>query len=290
MMQNDGSRRELRARHPLRCALALGAALASGCATGVDVTEGELAEICATPNTTCSGGQGASVGNVGGSSSGTGGSSSGGSFGANGGTGAGTANGGSVSTGGTGGSGGTGGTGGTVNGTSGSGGTGAVQPLAEGECLPMSDVVISYRVRAAGATSNEPSMVLSVQNTAGASFDLSALAIRYWFTADGGGNFIPSVDYATLTGQGDIKSSVTVTFGQEFGSNYAELTFATGVGTVDAAGVREVQLRFHADPYQDMDQTNDFSFLSSATAATPNRNITPYLNDAQVGGCVPAGT
>ena len=58
---------------------------------------------------------------------------------------------------------------------------------------------------------------------------------------------------------------------------------------MDASGVRELQLRFHADPYRDMDQTNDFSFLSSATAATPNANITPYLNTEQVGGCVPVG-
>ena len=132
-------------------------------------------------------------------------------------------------------------------------------------------------------------MVLSVQNTAGASFELSALAIRYWFTADGGSNFIPAVDYATLAGQGDIKSSITVTFGEQFGSNYAEMKFAAGSGTVDASGVRELQLRFHADPYRDMDQTNDFSFLASATAATPNANITPYLNTEQVGGCVPVG-
>jgi hypothetical protein len=253
----------------------------------VDVTEAELDEICSEANTTCGGGQGATAGSVGGSTGLGGTSNTGGSVSTSGGTGATTANGGSLSNGGTAGS---VGTGGSVNGTSGSGGTGASQPLAPGECLPTSDLVISYRARAAGATSNEPSMVLSVQNTAGASFDLSTLAIRYWFTADGGGNFIPSVDYATLTGQGDIKGSVTVTFGQEFGSNYAEMTFAAGAGTVDATGVREVQLRFHAEPYQDMNQTNDFSFLGSATAATPNPNITPYLNGDQVGGCIPSGS
>ena len=87
MMQVDGSRRKLCARRRLRGALALGAAFASGCATGVDVTEGEFAEICCgQANTTC-GGQGASTGNVGGSGTGLGGSSSGGSFGTNGGTG-----------------------------------------------------------------------------------------------------------------------------------------------------------------------------------------------------------
>lgn len=279
-MQDDGSQRELRARHRLRCALAFGAALASGCATGVDVTEGEFAEICAAPNTTCGGGQGASVGNVGGSSSGQGGSASGGSFGANGGTGASTANGGSLST---------GGTGGAVNGTSGSGGTGAAQPLAEGDCLPMSQLVIVYEDRRTGAAStNEPSMVLSVQNPSGTSFDLSTLTIRYWFTADGAGSFMGNIDYAQLDGQQSLSGAVQVSFGQDFGSDYAELSF-TSTASVGAQGVNQVQLRFHGNPYQDMNQTNDFSFLSGAMAPTPNRNITPYLNGAQVGGCIPAG-
>lgn len=277
-MQNDGSQRKLRAG--LRCALALGV-LASGCATGVEVTDEELAEICASPNTTC-GGQGTSVGNVGGSTAGLGG----GSVGANGGTSAGTANGGSVSNGGSGGS---GGTGGTVNGTSGSGGTGTLQPLAEGECLPVSDVVIVYEDRRTGAPStSEPSMVLSVQNPSGTSFDLSTLTIRYWFTADGAGSFMGNVDYAQLDGQQNLSGAVQVSFGQEFGSDYAQLSF-TSTASVGPQGVNQVQLRFHGNPYQDMNQTNDFSFLSGATSPTPNRNITPYLNGAQVGGCVPAG-
>ncbi|HTV20722.1 MAG TPA: hypothetical protein VMG12_18690, partial [Polyangiaceae bacterium] len=53
-------------------AFALGnGVLAWGCATGVDVTDEELAEICSEPNTTCGGGAaGTPVGNVGGSTGG----------------------------------------------------------------------------------------------------------------------------------------------------------------------------------------------------------------------------
>jgi hypothetical protein len=283
MMQDERALPGLLARRWFRCVLALDAALTCGCATGVDVTDDELAEICAEAGTTCGGGvAGATVSGTGGSGSSLGGgSSNGGTFGANGGTG--SANGGTFSA-----IGGTGGTGGSVSGTAGSGGTGATQPLAEGDCLPESDLVILYRNRAASESTQEPSMTMSVQNSAGMTFELSALTIRYWFTADGTSNFIPTVDYASLNGQGDIKSSISVTFGEESGSNYAQMSFASGTGSVGAGGVQELQLRFHADPYQQMNQANDFSFLGGATAAVPNRNITPYLNGAQVGGCIPA--
>lgn len=284
-MQGERSQPALVARPAVWWRLALGAALVGGCATGVGVTDEELAEICAEPNTSCGGGlAGASVGSVGGSSvggsssgGGFGGSASGGAFNATGGTG--PSNGGSSSA--------NGGSGGTGVGTGGTGGTGGL-PLAPGVCLQDDDILILYRDRNEGAAStSEPSMVLSVENPGGASFPLSDLAIRYWFTADGTSDFIGTVDYATIDGQGDIKGSVVVSFAQEFGSDYAELTFPSLTDEIGAGGVREVQLRFHADPYQSMNQLNDFSFLSGVDTATANRNVTPYLQNVQAGGCVP---
>jgi hypothetical protein len=267
-MRKVASQRSLLARQRVWCGLALGAAFIGGCATGVDVTDEELAEICADANNRCTASAGASVGSVGGSiGGGSGGSSNGGTF-SNGGAG-GTlpSSAGSL---------------GTSGGSSGSGGTGGSVPLAEGECLPTDDIVILYQDRKANeTTTNEPSMVLRVQNPEGTPFPLSDLAIRYWFTADGTSNFTGNIDYATVSG-------IQTSFGQEFGSDYAEITF-TGSDSIGPEGIEQLQLRFHANPYADMTQTNDFSHLSGATAeaGTPNRNITPYLRGAQVGGCLP---
>jgi len=279
----DSSSRALAGRHAWWLAATLGAAFV-GCATGVEVTDGELAEICSEPGATC-GGVGSSAGNTGSSFAGNNavGSAGAGNVGGNpGGGGIGVGSGGRPA------SSGGGGQAGSGVGASGSAGTGgsAPQPLADGECLTQSDVVILYRDRSNGASStSEPTMVLSVQN-AGPAFDLSDLTIRYWFTADGGDSFSGNIDYAAFDGQQNLTGSVQVAFGQEFGSNYAELSFST-TGSVGSAGVREVQLRFHANNYPDLDQTNDFSFLAGATAATANPNITPYVNGSQVGGCVP---
>lgn len=281
-MRNEAAQPQLMARQRVWRCWALGAAFAvgggAGCATGVGVTEEELAEICAEPNTIC-GSAGSPIGSVGGST-GAGGSASGGSFGS-GGTAPFPSNGGTTSTG-------TGGSGGT-QGASGSGGTGGSAPLAEGECLPTDDILVLYRDRTNGqASTQEPSMVMQVQNPGGTSFPLSDLAIRYWFTADGTSNYIGYVDYATLNGQGNINGSIQISFGQEFGSDYAEMTFPTLSDSVGPEGVRELQLRFHAEPYASMDQTNDFSYLSGAAMLTANRNITPYLRGSQAGGCLPA--
>jgi len=286
-MFDDGSRFAPGRRHVWR-ALAMGAALSSGCATGVDVTDDELAAICSDPNNRCTGsvpgtgGTSGAVGNTGGTSNA--GSGTGGTFN--------TGTGGSTNTG-TGGSTNTG-TGGTTNtgtggtaGTAGTGNTGPL-PLAEGECLPQSYLTITYQDRTNGSTpDSEPSMVLGIQNPGGLSFSLADLTIRYWFTADGAGAFSGNIDYAQLGGgQNGLQSGdVSVSFGQEFGSDYAELAFSS-TATVGATGVQEVQLRFHGNPYAPMDQPNDFSFISDADGV-PNPNITPYVSGAQVGGCVP---
>jgi len=284
-MEDGKSLPALSRRHAWWLVAALGAASAGGCATGVDVTDGELAEICSEPGTSCNGTPSAagSAGNtaIGGTSaSGTSGS---GSF-------AGSSSGGSI--------GGTpvgsgGGLGGSINGASGSSGssnaggtagTGAPAQLADGECLAQSDVVIVYRDRSEAPTFNQMTMVLSVQNT-GPTFALGDLTIRYWFTAEGVGPFSFNVDYATLTGQQNLAGSTQVTFGQEFGSDYAEIAFSSS-DTVDAGGVREIQLRMYGDGYPQLNQANDFSFLAGASDA-PNPNITPYVSGEQVGGCVP---
>lgn len=280
-MRKDASPPQLMARQRVWCGFALGAAFVCGCATGVDVTDEELDEICLDPANRCSGGSaGSTIGGVGGSTGGGfGGSSNGGTFNANGGSGAAPSNGGSVGT--------NGGTGGS-QGSSGTGGTGSVVPLAEGECLPTDDIVVLYQDRTNGAASNnEPSMVMQVQNPGGASFPLSDLAIRYWFTADGTGSFMGTVDYATINDQGNISSGIVISFGQEFGSDYAVMTFPTLTDTIGPEGIRQLQLRFHANPYAPLTQTNDFSFIPAAPTGTPNRNITPYLQNEQVGGCVP---
>jgi hypothetical protein len=146
-------------------------------------------------------------------------------------------------------------------------------------------VVIVYTDRGNGALmNNQATMVLSVENN-GASFDLTDLTMRYWFTDDGLSDFTFNIDYASQGGGQNITSGVTVTFAEANGSNYAEIGFSA-TGAVGPEGVESVQVRLHTSNFQTLDQSNDFSFSASADEVE-NRNITPYVNGVQVGGCVP---
>lgn len=284
-MQRESSMSPKPARSRVRL-LALGAiALPWACATGVDLTAEELAEICSDPNNTCPDetpvGSAGTLGTGTGGSGGTaiGGSTSGGGFSTGGGV-SGSSSGGSSNVG-TGGAGGAGGSGSTL----------PPPPLAEGECLESSSVIINYTDRTEGNSStNQASMTLSVQNN-GPSFNLPELTLRYWFTDDGVADFTncsdcADIDYAQQSGGVDISGSISVTFGEEFGSNYAELAFSTGDPVETGGVVNEVQLRLHTSSYQTLEQSNDFSFAANASGV-PNPNITPYVNGVQVGGCVP---
>jgi hypothetical protein len=271
------------ARRVLGALLAAGGTVV-GCATGLDVTDAELDEICADPQILCEGEATASAG-VGGAGA-LGGSDS--LAGGNGGTAAGVSGNG-VSGSANGGNGNTAGvfvnTGGTQPTLNGGASGGAPLPLAEGECLDTDDLIIVYTNRGNGATaSNQASMTLRVQNP-GAAFDLTTLTIRYWFTADGLTDFIGEIDYASQGGGQNLTGSVTVTFGQELGSDYAEIGFTSG-GSVGPEGVDQVQIRIHTQNYLELNHANDFSFVAVADSA-PNRNLTPYINGVQVGGCVP---
>jgi endoglucanase len=146
-------------------------------------------------------------------------------------------------------------------------------------------VSIVYTDRGNGSiTATNASVGIQVQND-GAAFDLTDLTIRYWFTDDGLSDFTADVDYAAQAGGANIKDDVSVTFGEEFGSNYAAIGFTAG-GSVGDEGVEKVELRIHTSGYQPLDQSNDFSFSADADAVA-NPNVTPYINGVQVGGCVP---
>ncbi len=286
-MQHHWSQHELPRRRPTGHALAL-AAFACACATGVDVTDAELEEICSEPNVNCGPG-GPPVG-AGGSASGTGGNP----FSALGGRSGSTATAGSFNTGGRSGSGTvTGGSSGSTSSGGGSAGTGPISggncaaiasPVASGGCAEAATKTITYTDRSDAAASQQLSMTLRLNNTGG-DFNLTDLVIRYWFTADGQANFTGEIDYATLGGGADLKPSMCVAFGDQLGSQFADIGFTAG-GTVGPTGIPDIQVRIHTQNYANLNQADDFSYVAGAAAA-PNPNLAIYLAGALVGGCEP---
>lgn len=242
------------------------------CATGVDVSDEELAELYAQSMT---GGR-VPVGGNGGASV----------IGGNGGTSAIGGNGG-ASLGGIGGT--SGGTGGTSASTGGSAGTtvpinpgvacGASPPIASGGCASETSPTVVYTDRSDSPIFNQLTMALTVENVG--PINLQDLVLRYWFSADQGQtDFVAEIDYAEVG-----KENVCVSFGNQLGQSFADIAFSGGAPTSEGL-VRDVQVRLHTPNYAQQDQGNDFSFMASADQVA-NENITVYVAGSRVSGCEP---
>lgn len=242
------------------------------CATGVDVSDEELAELYAQSMT---GGRTLVGGNGGSSVSGGNGGSS--VSGGNGGGGASLAGVG-------------GGTGGTSASTGGSGGMtvpinpgvacGAPAPIASGGCANETSPTVVYTDRSDSPSFNQLTMALTVENV-GTGVSLQDLVLRYWFAADQGQtDFVAEIDYAEIG-----KENVCISFGNQLGQSFADIAFSGGAATSDGR-VRDVQVRLHTPNYAQQDQANDFSFLAGADQAA-NENITVYVAGTRVSGCEP---
>jgi hypothetical protein len=127
---------------------------------------------------------------------------------------------------------------------------------------------------------NQIGMRLRITNT-GTSYAMSALVIRYWFTAGALTGFVRDVDFVTPP---LVATDIVVTYGEALGSNYADINVnrADAIGT----GIDAIQIRIHTPGFGTMNHTDDFSFLDAANVAI-NENISAYVSGEQVFGCEP---
>jgi hypothetical protein len=255
------------------------------CATGVDVSDAELAEICAGGDVICPNEGGSSGVSGSGTTAGSGGSGS--ISQGNSGTGGGNSSGGSsnsTSTGGTapvnGGAGNSSGGSAAGSGPITQGGTcsAAVAPVAAGGCAAAGMIQVTYTDRSNAADFNQLTMTLNLTNS-GTDFSLDDLILRYWFTPDGQTSFIAEIDYAQVG-----KENVCVNFGNQRGQSFADIGFTTNA--MAGGAVRDVQLRVHTQNYSPLSQADDFSYMGDAENVA-NQNVTVYLSGARVAGCEP---
>lgn len=268
-------------------ALTLGLVLAYGCAEPEELDNIRIITLGASNSGDDAGVQPGAGGTGGDPQGGQGGTGPAPAQGGTGGTGPAPSTGGTGGTPGTGGTGGAPGTGGTA-GAPGAGGTapgaGGTAPVVAGNCVETGDVSVFYTEGAAATTQNIR-MTLAIRHGGAANaFPLSDLVVRYWFGDDGLGGFVGQSFYAQANGGANLTANVTTEFGSELGSAYIDIGFNA---TADVgAGVDQLQMDIHADPYANFDQSNDFSFVADATNVV-NENITAYVDGVQVFGCTP---
>jgi hypothetical protein len=139
------------------------------------------------------------------------------------------------------------------------------------------------------ATTQEIRPHLDVINNGSSPQDLSALTVRYWYTADGSSSQAYACDYAALPSG---CSQVSATFVQmpqpkTTADHYMEVAFTSG-SIAPGLHTGEIQLRFHDTSYAvTFSQTNDYSFDGTKTAYAPWDRVTLYRAGTLVWGIEP---
>jgi hypothetical protein len=192
----------------------------------------------------------------------------------------------------------------SLDATAGSGGTGGTDATTGTGGAPLADVVsepipacttcamsVQYKNRNTATSSNEPSFVVWVKNTGTAPIVFGTVTLRYWYTADGQSAETFNCDWAQLGCSSVSAKFVTMPTPTASADAYLEVTLA-GSGTLAAgASSGEIQVRFHGNYSKTYDQSNDYSWDGSLTAAsgTDDMKITGYLSGALAWGAEPGG-
>lgn len=113
------------------------------------------------------------------------------------------------------------------------------------------------------------------------------MKIRYYFTSDGTqvNQFV--VDYATC-GSANVGGNFYPVSSVKTGADtYLEVGFTSSAGTLAAGASTEVQVRFNKSDWTNYDQSNDYSFNSTASSYVDWTSVTAYLSDVKQWGIEP---
>jgi len=144
------------------------------------------------------------------------------------------------------------------------------------------------------ATTNSITPNIKITNSGTTAVDLSTVTIRYYYTIDGAQSQSFWCDYAAITSPSyqTITSDVTGSFVQMTTAEtdadyYLEIGFTSAAGSLAAGGIAELQTRFAKSDWSNYNQTNDYSFNSSATSYANTSTITVYVSGQLVSGTEP---
>jgi hypothetical protein len=148
-------------------------------------------------------------------------------------------------------------------------------------------LVVEYMTPTTASTTGDIALHVEIANNGTSDENLSALTLRYWFTADGSASQAFACDYAVV-GCGDVQAKFAAMAAPAAAADhYLELSFRSGA-IAAGASTGEIQARFHDSSYAvTFTQTNDYSFNAADTAYAPWNHITLYRGGTLVFGVEP---
>ncbi|WP_078856889.1 cellulose binding domain-containing protein [Streptomyces sp. NBRC 109706] len=152
-------------------------------------------------------------------------------------------------------------------------------------------VALHYRSGNGGATADQIEPWLKLVNTGDQPVVLSELTIRYYFKAES-----PGTDYRfgcswAVVSCGNVRGSFgLLTQPSETADRYLEVGFSSGAGTLaPGTDTGDLQLRLHRADWQQVVQSDDYSFGAGQTSYGPWERITVRRDGELIWGTAPEG-
>ncbi len=148
------------------------------------------------------------------------------------------------------------------------------------------NLTLAYQNGNTNPTSNQIQIAVKLTNTGSSPISLTDVKFRYWYTADSSQEQIFVCDYATsdcANVQGQVVKNPTA---QTNADTYLEIGFTSG--TLAGNASTEVKVRIHTSTYTNYNQSNDYSFDSTATNYAPAQHMGLYYKGVLVGGTQPS--
>ncbi|MFC8130759.1 cellulose binding domain-containing protein [Streptomyces sp. NPDC057302] len=152
-------------------------------------------------------------------------------------------------------------------------------------------LVVQYRTSASGATADQSEPWLKVRNTGSSAVRLSDVKVRYYFKADAASSSYRFACSWAVKGC----SNITGTFGTlahptATADRYLEIAFTSGAGSLaPGADTGDMQLRFHQTNWQQVRQSDDYSFGQERSTYGDWPRVTAHQGGETTWGKAPEG-
>lgn len=148
-------------------------------------------------------------------------------------------------------------------------------------------VVVQYSNSNAADSSNSINPRLKLVNNSGSSINLKDVKLRYYYTIDGEKPQTFWCDWSSAGTSNVIGSFVKLSSAKNGADYCLEIGFADGAGTLEAGKSVDIQARFSKNDWSNYNQSDDYSFGSSASDYIENSKISLYIDGKLVWGKEP---
>jgi hypothetical protein len=168
-------------------------------------------------------------------------------------------------------------------------GTGSPSPTstATPAPTPISSLKLQFYNQSIAATSNQIYTNIKLVNTGTSAIPLSNVKLRYYYTVDGAKPQTFYCDYSPVGGSNVTGTFVTMITPKTGADTYLEVGFSSGAGNLAAGGNVTIQGRFAKNDWSNYNQSNDYSFNTTATTYVDWVKVTGYVSGALQWGTEP---